>query len=99
MKTAQTYNQVSTPKTNNFKNNVNISLKRDTAAALLTYMLRAHFQNIAKPESYNKEIKKLFTMKNLLKENLPDNQPSLEVINTNSTHKHSKSARATRKKE
>lgn len=60
---------------------------KDTAATILICTLHAHMTNIAKPGTYNQKINKLLKTNSLPTVKLPDNPPSLEILNMASVSK------------
>ena len=54
---------------------------KDTASTILTCILHAHINNLARPGTYNEEVNKLFKLNKLLPIILPENPPSKEILN------------------
>ncbi len=77
------------------------TLEKETATKMIACMMRAHLINAANPGTYNSEFNRALKLNNLPPVILPDNPPSLKILNlskedkTPTTHEHTHNSNTT----
>ncbi len=94
---SKTYSNVAATNNNSAQINNAITfptLEKETATKMIACMMHAHLINAANPGTYNSEFNRALKLNNLPPVILPDNPPSLKILNlskedkTPTTHEH-----------